>query len=81
MIGCNEIANNLMIDKLEQMIKNSIKMNQINKHFGVRKQLTKHIAIAVITGTAEQTNATVRHGINVFRREIENIPIVAQINV
>lgn len=39
------------------------------------------MAIAVITGTAEHTNATVLHGINVFRREMENIPIVAQINV
>lgn len=50
----------------------------------VRKKiikLTKHIAIAVNTGTVEQNNATVRHAINVFNREIENIPIVAQIKV
>lgn len=44
-------------------------------------KLTKYREIAVIIGTAEQINATVRHGIIVFIMKIVSIPIDAQINV
>lgn len=43
--------------------------------------LTKQIAMAVIAGIPKQTVASVRQGINVFRKNVVKIPIVWQIIV
>lgn len=66
---------NYIIDGVQS--ENTRKM--VNK--GRKATLTKNTANADITGSAEHTIHTERHGINVFNTNVVNIPIVAQINV
>lgn len=46
-----------------------------------KTERTKHMAIAVSSGMAKQTNANVRHGINVLRAVVTNMPMVWQMIV